>query len=428
MALILPGNATSNTFQQDANVAVGTATKGAILLKFRYDPISSAFTTMQFNASQIGRCRYNASGDMTLRIQLDGENISGTALTSLVGGTTYVVAMTVDCDANEGKFFHDGAQVGSTAATTAATLGATTNGKLELLGGVIDGEEAIFVEAADWVGNLPTPTDISNYQTGTPLSSLSVPPTHSYAPTGDGTTYVSAISDTTSTNDMSHTQGPTTGGNEPVADGAPTGPTLTGPASAQEGDAINAIGTGLAGPTDIDLVTTVGGHVGAQVTTGVPTDTMWPYTVNPKTGVPFSVVPIQAAGVTLWVTEQRATDGTSATNVMTIAAAANETVIQGMIATSNTTPGESIFGTNILAMEDNLQANPPTLVDGVTITWFADGTFTVDMNQAISFAVDFFSPSNSEWQSISLNITEAGDIVVGDIINTKLSIGIGISI
>lgn len=205
----------------------------------------------------------------------------------------------------------------------------------------------------------------------------------------------------------------------------PAGPTLTGPASAQEGDAINAIGTGLTSAT-LDLVTTVGGHVGAQVTTGTPTDTTWPYTVNPKTGVPFSVVPIQAAGVTLWVTEQRATDGTSATNTMTIAVAANETVIQGMIATSNTTPGESIFGTNILAMEDNLQANPPTLVSGVTITWFADGTFTVDMNQAISFTVDFFSPSNSEWQSISLNITEAGEITISAA--NKLSIGIGIGI
>lgn len=207
---------------------------------------------------------------------------------------------------------------------------------------------------------------------------------------------------------------------------ASVGPTLTGPASAQEGDAINAIGTGLTSAT-LDLVTTVGGHVGAQVTTGVPSDTMWPYTVNPKTGVPFSVVPIQAAGVTLWVTEQQATDGTSANNVMTIAAKTNETVIQGMIATSNTTPGESIFATNILAMEDNLQANPPTLVSGVTITWFADGTFTVDINQAISFTVDFFSPSNSEWQSISLNITAAGVISVGAA-NTKISINIGIGI
>ena len=199
-----------------------------------------------------------------------------------------------------------------------------------------------------------------------------------------------------------------------------TGPTLTGPASAQEDDAINAVGTGLTSAT-LDLITTVGGHVAPQTTTGVPTDTLWPYTVDPKTGVPFSVVDIQAAGVTLWVTEQRATDGTSATNVMTIAAKTNETVIQGMIATSNTTPGESIFATNILAMQDNLQANAPTLVDGVTITWFADGTFTVDINQAISFSIDYFDPTNpGPWESITLNVSAAGIVTVGGMLKPMI--------
>ena len=127
----------------------------------------------------------------------------------------------------------------------------------------------------------------------------------------------------------------------------------------------------------------------------------------PSKGVPLEPT-ISAAGTTPWVVQQEVFDGTDTVlrNIVINGEATHE-VIQAMIATSNTTDGESIFAPAIIDVEDDMQAYVLKVVDGNTLTWAADGTFT-GSNQPISFDVVFFSPSTGEWSVHSLTISKSG--------------------
>jgi len=89
---------------------------------------------------------------------------------------------------------------------------------------------------------------------------------------------------------------------------------------------------------------------------------------------------------------------------------ATHEVIQTMIATANTTTGESIFGTGLIAVEDDMQAYVVKAVNGMNITWAADGTFTTDANQTEVIDVAYFSPATGQWSCLALTISEAGVI------------------
>jgi hypothetical protein len=96
-----------------------------------------------------------------------------------------------------------------------------------------------------------------------------------------------------------------------------------------------------------------------------------------------------------------------ATRNVTLNGEATHTVAQVMVATSNTTPGESVLGTDIIAVEDNMQFYAPNSVNGMNITWAADGTFTTDADQTETIRVDYFSPATGQWSCIDLTITQS---------------------
>lgn len=217
-------------------------------------------------------------------------------------------------------------------------------------------------------------------------------------------------------------------------------PTITGPASGLEAQAITATGLLLDTLSAFNLKTTVGGFSIAQTTTGVPTATTWPYTIetgvadctpgSPANGIPFSTTDVDAAGITAYVTQQEADDGTNPPGVFTMPIGAETTrnVVQTMIVVANITPGESFFGTNILVVEDDHQLRIPKLWGGsMTVTIAADGTFTTDKNETHTERVEYFAPSTGNWGCVDVTITQEGVIVLSGTQN-KLSIGIGIGI
>ncbi len=98
-----------------------------------------------------------------------------------------------------------------------------------------------------------------------------------------------------------------------------------------------------------------------------------------------------------------------ATRDITLNAEATHDVVQIMAATSNVTDGESVLAPIVLnqAPEDNMQFYAPKSVNGMNITWNADGTFTTDADQTETIRVYFFSPAAGEWGATDLTISQS---------------------
>ena len=195
-----------------------------------------------------------------------------------------------------------------------------------------------------------------------------------------------------------------------------SGITLTTPDSATEG-AVTAV-TG----TDLDTVTTFSLQTDDETHSIVQTDysasdaTNATFTADsgvsdavpgtPANGIPLEPT-ITAAGITAYQIQMKADDGsTPVTRDITLNGEATHDTIQAMVTTSNTTVGESIFGTDIVTVEDNMLAYAPKSVNGMNITWAADGTFTTDADQTETIRVYFFSPANGTWGATDLTITQ----------------------
>ena len=201
-----------------------------------------------------------------------------------------------------------------------------------------------------------------------------------------------------------------------------SGPTITGPDTATEGAATVATGT------DLDTVTTfslISGSYSIAQTIDSSTATTLNYVAEsgvndcipgtPVLGVPLEPT-ISAAGITPYVVQQEVDDGVNppATRNITLNGEATHEVIQTMIGVANTTPGESIFGTNIVDVENNHQAYPPKVVDTVTFTWADDGTFTTDKDQTVTFDLPMYSPSTENWSCISLTVKDTSIVSASD--------------
>ncbi len=236
MALILPGNSTANVFEQDTGVASSGKTKHAFMIKFERSALGLVQLLMTTGTTFIGQVNISVANNLQVKIRTNTINTFVT-LTTLAANTEYVVFATVDLDADEIKYFLNGSQVGSTVSAVGHTLLSTT-AKAQLTGATSNGNDTTVQELAVWWDSIPTPTDIANYQTGTPLASLSAPPTARYAPTGDGVTYIADLDDTAGTNDMSHIAGPTSVDNFPFATGGGGGGSTTLSFGTIDGDAV----------------------------------------------------------------------------------------------------------------------------------------------------------------------------------------------
>jgi len=206
---------------------------------------------------------------------------------------------------------------------------------------------------------------------------------------------------------------------------ASTGPTLTGP------DTTTVDATRTVTGTALDTATTAGlKTVGYSKTlTITPIDTVSFSQVDEidagiALGTPVASLPVEAdvlaAGATAWQIQQWVDDGVNpevARNI-TLNYLAAHTTVQAMIATANTTPGESLQATNIIAVEDDMQHSGPNVVDTVTITRAADGTLTTDKDQTISFTERYWSPSTGQASYAGITVKGSAIISVGGASNT----------
>lgn len=199
------------------------------------------------------------------------------------------------------------------------------------------------------------------------------------------------------------------------------GPTLTGPDTTTEGAETTATGTLHDTITTFSLIS---GSYSIEQTVDSSTTTTTVYDAESgvnlcSPGAPVSGVPLEAtvtaAGITPYQVQQEADDGTNppATRNITLNGEATHEVIQTMIAVANTTPGESIYGTDIIVVEDDMQAYAPKVANGMNITWAADGTFTTDADQTETITVGYFSAAIGQWSCISLTIKDTSIISAG---------------
>ena len=107
------------------------------------------------------------------------------------------------------------------------------------------------------------------------------------------------------------------------------------------------------------------------------------------------------------ITITPAASGPTTSNIVLNGEATHE-VVQTMIAVANTTTGESIFGTGLIAVEDDMQAYVVKAANGMNITWAADGTFTTDADQTEIIDVAYFAPSTGQWSCLALTISASG--------------------
>ena len=200
-----------------------------------------------------------------------------------------------------------------------------------------------------------------------------------------------------------------------------SGPTITGPDTTTEGAVTVATGTLLDTVTTFSLIS---GSNSVVQTIDSATATTLNYVARsgvslctPSTlvaGLPLEPT-ISAAGITPYVVQQKADDGvnTPATRNITLNGEATHEVVQAMIAAANTTTGESIFGTGLIAVEDDMQAYVVKAANGMNITWAADGTFTTDADQTETIAVVYFSPSTERWSCLTLTIQNSSIVSIG---------------
>jgi hypothetical protein len=171
---------------------------------------------------------------------------------------------------------------------------------------------------------------------------------------------------------------------------ASASPTVTGPA-----DIVDLTPVVLA-VTNGAVITTAGFKSGAyKVTNTIDAQTATTLDITPDLGTPTPTTPVAsmpttpdvvAAGTTPYVLKSWVNDGTNPDGEFTLtslSAGDNTTCVQVMIATSNVTEGESLLAPSIWPTpEDDFQYYGPTVKDGVTITYNADGTVSaVPANQ-----------------------------------------------
>ena len=201
---------------------------------------------------------------------------------------------------------------------------------------------------------------------------------------------------------------------------AASGPTLTGPDTTTEGDPAQITGTGLASAVVVavqtkDLMYGSIQTIDSQTATAIDILDMQSMVLSAMPGVPVAGIPLEAdtlaAGATPWPLEWFVFDGVdSGTRDLTFNSEATHTVVQAMLATSNVTDGDSVLAPIILnqAPEDDMQYYAPKSVNGMNITWNADGTFTTDADQTEVIRVYFWSPASGEWGATDLTITQTG--------------------
>jgi len=98
----------------------------------------------------------------------------------------------------------------------------------------------------------------------------------------------------------------------------------------------------------------------------------------------------------------------SDSNPITLASSASEQTVQAMVATSVTTAG-SVFDSNMIAVEDDMQVTAPLTVAPATYFTIADdGTYTHDADTTIVIPLKFYSPTTEQLSYAELTLEGIG--------------------
>jgi len=216
-----------------------------------------------------------------------------------------------------------------------------------------------------------------------------------------------------------------------------SGPVITGPAGLVDGVEDTIDGTGFDTAT-VDLSLT-GGNTVVQAVSGqtataitiTPANVLIEPTAGvPQAAVPYTVTDVAAAGTTAYTLDVDVTntDLSTDSNPITLASSASEQTVQAMVATSVTTAG-SVFDSNMIAVEDDMQVTAPLTVAPATyFTIAADGTYTHDADTTIVIPLKFYSPLTKQLsyaeltlESIALDQSTILTSVMSPILSTPLN-------
>lgn len=219
---------------------------------------------------------------------------------------------------------------------------------------------------------------------------------------------------------------------------AATGPVITGPATITESTDSNITGTDLdtlASTGDVALIATTGTFRKTQVydtvTATSVADVEWDTGQDELrdsagftaiSGVPLDT-DVTAAGITAYQVQIEVDDGTNPADTFntTVSAETGLQVVQAMAAVAETDSGASLFGSNLVVVEDDHQCVIPTAVSGVTLTLDASGNGVITVLESeldaaggsVSFSGLYLSPSTEKWSKIAFTWTKEGLNVVG---------------
>tara|TARA_Y100000593_G_scaffold58479_2_gene108666 strand:+ start:4235 stop:6142 length:1908 start_codon:yes stop_codon:yes gene_type:complete len=187
---------------------------------------------------------------------------------------------------------------------------------------------------------------------------------------------------------------------------------VTGPDSLEQNAASQIAGAALDSVTALSLRTSDLAYSIAQTITLQNAATI-DFTTNTgiastEPGVPVSGIPmtptVSAVGISAFELEFVVDNGGEVARSITIDPPSTHEVIQTTLIQADTDSGESIFASDLIAVEDNMQAYVPKSVNGMNITWSANGNFTTDIDQTETIEVVYFSPTNGQWSAIDVTI------------------------
>lgn len=209
------------------------------------------------------------------------------------------------------------------------------------------------------------------------------------------------------------------------------GPTVTAPATATSGSSAAIVGTNLSG-TAVNIIDSNGGTRAQTVTATTATTA----TVNPTdtgefdlrtlgagssavSGVAYSSVDVSAAGITAYTTQWQAVNSGTGVFSFTVSAAATLTVVQLMTTGDDAaiTTGQSLASSALVAIENNHQIVGPKAINGMNLTYSANGDLTGDKDQTETDLFLYYAPSTKNWSILQLTINQTG-VVSGSIVRS----------
>jgi hypothetical protein len=215
MSVLIKGTTPKTEFQMASALTITSATTLTVMHKIRVlDTVSSGDILSTTNGGFGYTLAGGAAGQITANFRMNNQNVTTGVKSGIVAGEVITLFTVARLSNWVRHYVNNNAPIEVAAATSTAWVGTTA--QLKMMGSTVGGRNFEFIESAFWNNVEPTEGDIANYNTGTALSALSVPPTLAWKPEGVNGVYAPTFASTIGSNAMSRIVGPTSGGLEPV--------------------------------------------------------------------------------------------------------------------------------------------------------------------------------------------------------------------